>query len=104
MLSEVAVEPSSRSDLQNDLANKTEGKGLKISINADAVVCWCGQSSFKTPTTKSKTRDKEPRYGKNSLWWFKLVPLFATYLTLHWQAPGQVICQSVPPTGNIKQI
>lgn len=26
----------------------------------------------------------------------------ATYSTVYWQAPGKVICQPVPPTGNIK--
>lgn len=85
----------------NDLANKAEGKGLKISINADAVVCSYGEASFRTTTIQKKC-DKEPRYGRNSLLWLKFGPLFATYLTLYWQAPGQVICQSLSPTGNIK--
>lgn len=75
---------------------------MKISINADAMVCWYGESSFKTPTTKSKKCDKEPRYSKSFLWQLKLAPLLACYPTLYWQAPGQVICQSVPPTGNVR--
>lgn len=100
MLTEVCVKPSSRWDLQNNPANKNRRKGSE-----NQYLCWCcgilyGESSFKTPTTKKCY--KEPRYRKNFLWWLKLAPLLATYLILYWQAPRQVICQSVPPTGNIR--
>lgn len=44
---------------------------MKISSNADAVVYWCGESSFKTPTTKFsknviKNQDTEKISSANS--------------------------------------